>query len=83
MRRWQDFWSSSFGQIQCYIDAAQGVHQNMKSHAGAVTTLGRGTTGAASSAIDMNAKSACESEYIALSISSAVKKLHMKEKIGN
>ena len=32
-----------------------------------VTTLGRGTIAAASSAIDMNAKSACESEYIALS----------------
>ena len=45
-----------------YIDAAHGVHQNMKSHAGSVTTLGRGTIAAASSAIDMNAKSACESE---------------------
>ncbi len=50
-----------------YIDAAHGVHHNMKSHAGSVTTLGRGTISAASSAIDMNAKSACESEYIALS----------------
>ena len=39
----------------------------MKSHAGSMTTLGRGALSASSSAIDMNTKSACESEYIALS----------------
>ena len=32
-----------------------------------MTTLGRGALSASSSAIDMNTKSACESEYIALS----------------
>ena len=32
-----------------------------------MTTLGRGTLSVSSSAIDMNTKSACEPEYIALS----------------
>ena len=50
-----------------YIDAAHGVHHNMKSHAGSITTLGRGALAATSSTIDMNTKSACESEYVALS----------------
>ena len=50
-----------------YIDAAHAVHENMKSHAGSMSTLGLGAIDAGSSAIDMNTKSACESEYIALS----------------
>ncbi len=39
----------------------------MKSHTGSMSTLGLGAIDAGSSAIDMNTKSACESEYIALS----------------
>ena len=40
-------------------------------HAGSMTTLGRGTLAATSSTIDVNTKSACESEYIAPSYNAA------------
>ena len=50
-----------------YIDAAHAVHDNMKSHSGSVTTLGLGSIDSGSTALDMNTKSACESEYISMS----------------
>ena len=50
-----------------YIDAAHAVHDDMRSHAGFATTLGLGVIDAGSSALNINTKSACESEYISLS----------------
>ena len=50
-----------------YVDAAHAVHENMRSHSGSMSTLGLGSIDAASTALDMNTKSACESEYVSLS----------------
>ena len=45
-----------------YVDAAHAVHENMRSHAGSMSTLSLGAIDAGSTALDMNTKSACESD---------------------
>ena len=50
-----------------YVDAAHAAHENARSHAGSMSTLVLGAIDAGSTALDMNTKSACESEHVSLS----------------
>jgi hypothetical protein len=51
-------------QLTVYIDAAFGVHRDMKSHTGVAATAGRGVVHAKSVKQRLNAKSSCEAELI-------------------
>jgi hypothetical protein len=53
--------------VSAYIDASFAVHQDMKSHTGAVITLGKGAVRARSSKQRLVSKSSTESELIGLS----------------
>ena len=50
--------------VKWYIDAAFGVHKDMKSHTGNVMTLGKGAANAASLKQKLNTKSSTESELV-------------------
>ena len=54
------------GKIRWYIDAAFAVHNDMKSHTGAVMTMGLGAANAQSSKQKLNTKSSTESEFVAV-----------------
>ena len=53
--------------VQAYIDASFAVHADMKSHTGAMITLGRGPIFARSSVQRLNTLSSAESELVGLS----------------
>ena len=53
--------------VTAFIDAAYGVHWDLKSHTGAVITLGRGPVYAKSGIQRLNTTSSAESELVALS----------------
>ena len=53
--------------IQAYIDAAHAVHENCRSHTGAVLTLGKGPILVKSQRQGLNSRSSTESELIAVS----------------
>ena len=52
------------GRIQWYIDAAFAVHNGMKSHTGAVMTMGTGAAKSQSNKQKLNTKSSTESEFV-------------------
>jgi hypothetical protein len=52
------------GKIRWYIDAAFAVHNDMKSHTGAMMTLGQGAANAQLSKQKLNTKSSTESEFV-------------------
>ena len=52
--------------ITAYIDASYGVHHDMKSHTGAVITLGRGPVYSKSTVQRLNTTSSAEAELVAL-----------------
>jgi hypothetical protein len=52
------------GRIRWYIDAAFAVHNDMKSHTGAVMTMGTGAAKSQSSKQKLNTKSSTESEFV-------------------
>jgi hypothetical protein len=52
--------------ITAYIDASYGVHFDMKSHTGAMITLGRGPVYAKSTTQKLNTTSSAEAELVAL-----------------
>jgi hypothetical protein len=45
------------GKIRWYVDAAFAMHNDMKSHTGAMMTMGHGASGAQSSKQKLNTKS--------------------------
>ena len=53
--------------VKWYVDASFAVHGDMKSHAGAMMTMGKGCTYAASSKHKINAKSSTEAETVSAS----------------
>ena len=53
--------------VTAYVDASYGVHSDMKSHTGAMITLGRGPVFAKSTVQKLNTVSSAESELVALS----------------
>jgi hypothetical protein len=54
------------GKIRWYTDAAFAAHNNMKSHTGAVMTMGQGAANSQSSKQKLNTKSSTESEFVAV-----------------
>jgi hypothetical protein len=52
------------GKIRWYINAAFAVHNDMKSHTGAVMTMGQGAANSQSSKQKLNTKSSTESEFV-------------------
>ena len=52
--------------IKWYVDAAFAVHPDMRSHTGAITTMGRGATQFISSKQKMNTRSSTEAELVAV-----------------
>jgi hypothetical protein len=52
------------GRIRWYIDAAFAVHNDMKSHTGAVMTMGTGAAKSQSNKQKLNTKSSTESEFV-------------------
>ena len=56
---------SSFFQSSSYPDAAFAVHQDMKSHTGAVMTLGKGAVNTISAKQKLNTRSSTEAELVA------------------
>ena len=50
--------------VNWYIDAAFAVHNDMKSHTGAVMTFGRGSACSQSSKQKLNTKSSTEAELV-------------------
>jgi hypothetical protein len=52
------------GRIRWYIDAAFAVHNDMKSHTGAVMTMGTGAAKSQSNKQKLNTKSSMESEFV-------------------
>jgi hypothetical protein len=52
------------GKIRWYDDAAFAVHNDMKSHTGAMMTTGHGASGAQSSKQKLNTKSSTEAEFV-------------------
>ena len=53
--------------VTAYVDASYGVHADLKSHTGAMITLGRGPVFAKSTVQKLNTVSSAESELVALS----------------
>ena len=64
--------------VEIAIDASYGVHPDMKSHGGAVITLGKGAVWSRSYKIKLNTKSSTESEYVAVS-DNLGEALHLRE----
>jgi hypothetical protein len=52
--------------IKWYVDAAFAVHTDMKSHTGAVMTLGKGILNSVSTQQKVNSRSSTEAEFIAV-----------------
>jgi hypothetical protein len=52
------------GKIRWYVDAAFAVHNDMKSHTGAMMTMGQGASGAQSSKQKLSTKSSTEAESV-------------------
>ena len=50
------------GTLSWYVDAAFAVHQDMKSHTGAIFTLGKGAISSDSTKQKVNARSSTEAE---------------------
>jgi len=61
------------GTIEWYIDAAFAVHPDMKSHTGAIMTLGNGAVQALSTKQKVNARSSTEAELV--SVDDAISKV--------
>ena len=64
--------------VEIAIDASYGVHPDMKSHGGAVITLGKGAVWSRSYKIKLNTKSSTESEYAVMS-DNLGEALHLRE----
>jgi hypothetical protein len=56
--------ASGDGAIRWWVDASFGVHPNMRSHTGAVMSLGKGAVYGMSSKQKINTKSSCEAELV-------------------
>ena len=54
------------GELTWYIDAAFGVHKDMKSHTGSVFTMGKGAILSGSSKQKVNTRSSTESELVSV-----------------
>ena len=64
--------------VEIAIDASYGVHPDMKSHGGAVITLGKDAVWSRFYKIKLNTKSSTESEYVAVS-DNLGEALHLRE----
>ena len=53
-------------QINWYVDSSFGVHRNMRSHTGAIMTLGKGAVIADSTKQKINNRSSTEAELVAV-----------------
>jgi Reverse transcriptase (RNA-dependent DNA polymerase) len=58
--------ANSYGKITWYLDAAFGVHNDYKSHTGAVMTLGKGCIQSVSTKQKVNSRSSTEAELISM-----------------
>ena len=56
--------ANNYGKITWYLDAAFGVHNDLKSHTGAVMTLGKGCIQSISTKQKVNSRSSTEAELI-------------------
>jgi hypothetical protein len=56
--------ASSDGAVRWWVDASFAVHPNMRSHTGAVLSLGKGAVYGMSSKQKINTKSSCEAELV-------------------
>ena len=74
--------ASNYGKITWHLDAAFGVHNDYKSHSGAVMTLGKGCIQSISTKQKVNSRSSTEAELISMDdiLSKVIwTKLFMKE----
>ena len=58
--------ANDYGNITWYVDAAFGVHKDMKSHTGAVMMLGKGCIQSISTKQKVNSRSSTEAELISM-----------------
>ena len=70
--------------ILVHIDAAHGVHKDMKGHTGGTISLGRGTVLSKSAKQKLTAKSSCEAEIIGVSdfLSLTLQLFNLLQEIG-
>ncbi len=58
--------ASERGRVQWWIDASFAIHKDMKSHTGAILTLGKGGVYAMSTKQKINTKSSTEAELVGI-----------------